>query len=162
MIDHNSMVIMMIIALIGGISAALIAKNKGRNPLIWFFLTLLCVPLGLFILCLLSPATKREEQKVPAETLPRQASSEAAFSDDLGGEMNDLHSRRLPTNQAIDWYFIDQNLETVGPLSMDQLRKALIDRHLDPTTYIWCEEFSDWTQISEFQNGSILFDADLL
>jgi GYF domain 2 len=69
---------------------------------------------------------------------------------------------RVSRDTTIDWYYVDNKSNIAGPLKLSELRKSLIEGKYDSQVYIWCEEFLDWTQIFQLQNGASLLDPDFL
>ena len=139
---------------------AYIAKQRGRGPVAWFFVGFALGLIGLLILYLLPSKRKQAEPK--AVTTPmREIHSEAAMPAENSNPYKE-HLKRIPTNPALQWYYISLNLETLGPFKLDELRKEFHEKKLDIQSYIWCEEFDDWMQIQELQNHNIITDPDLL
>lgn len=142
-----------------GVLTAMVAKKKGRNTILWFLVGFSFGLIGLLVAWKLSPVNT--DPKAKSATIPiREVRSEAASPADQPYPSENV--KRIPTSLSIQWYYINADLDTVGPLKVDELRKHLHDNKLDASTYIWCEEFVDWMQISEFQNSSTLLDSDLL
>lgn len=151
--------ILVISSTIFGVATGMVAKNKGRNPILWFLVGFSFGIIGLFVAYRMSSLSADSKSK-PAPVPVREAHSEATSPADQPFPTENV--KRIPTNLSIQWYYINANLDTVGPLKLGELRKHINENKLDDSTYIWCEEFSDWMQISEFQNSSTLLDPDLL
>jgi hypothetical protein len=147
---------------ITGITTSYIAKQRNRNPIAWFFVGLFFSLFGLLLLLALPskaiPAEEKEEAKVP--DIKTMHSDAAALSD--GSMYNEPSIPRISRDSQIDWYYIDSKAKITGPLKLPELRKALIEAKMDAKTYIWCEEYLDWTQIFSIQNGESLLDPDFL
>lgn len=159
----RSVVIALMTGLIVGCINIPIAKQRNRNPVNWFFIGFLFSLLGLLLLIALpsraNESSKVEDVKVP--DIKKAPHAEAAAIPD-GPLFPSAIQLRVSRDSTIDWYFIDQRSDIIGPLKLNELRKALIERKLDNQTYIWCEEFPDWTQIYQLQNGASLLDPDFL
>ena len=155
---------LLIVWIIIGTDCALIAKSKGRNPILWFILGAGFSLLALVPLLLLSAKVEKKEE-ITRKTIPSSPqimSQEAALSaDDLPLEPTPI-VKRIPSDPTLRWYLINENVEVEGPMIISELRKQVVTRKLDLTTYIWCDEFPTWMQILEFQNLSILTDPDLI
>jgi hypothetical protein len=146
--------------LISGAVTALIAKQKNRNPIAWFFIGLLFGVLGILAITVLAAKPSKKDAEVASVAIS-EARSESALPADSGrSHLGPV--KRIPTNKSLQWYYLNKNVDTIGPLTVDDLRRQIFDNKLDGSTYIWCEEFADWSQISEFQNNNILLDPDLL
>ena len=148
-----------------GALSAYLAKQRNRNPIIWFSMGLLFSLFGLLCLLLL-PSKKAPSQPVivaknaSPPDIKHIHNEAAAFSD--GPPFQPPQTLRISRDTTMDWYFIDHNSNVVGPTKLADLRKALLSQKLDNQTYIWCEEFPDWTQIKNLQNGAFLLDPDFL
>jgi|JI9StandDraft_1071089.scaffolds.fasta_scaffold180879_1 hypothetical protein len=140
-----------------------LAKQRNRNIFLWFALGLLFNVLAFLVIFFLPVKAKKPEAEVATNTLSMTQESNAKDSfypsEDKITPREPLR-KRIPTNQTVPWYFINKNLEKIGPLNLSELRKAFIENTLDDTTYIWCEEFDNWTQVKEFQNKTTLTDPD--
>ncbi len=159
--NYSSFAVLLFWTTIGCLTAY-IAKQRGRNPVIWFFIGLFFSLFGLILLLLLPSKInlqpKQEDIKVP--DIKTTHSESAALSDD--SMYSGPSMPRISRDTSLDWYFIDNTSKIIGPLKLSELRKALIENKMDQKTYIWCEEFLDWTLISDLQNGASLLDPDFL
>ena len=158
MYPSSALFILFTIAII----SAYIAKQKQRNPFLWFFFGLSTI--GLFILIFLPQKTKPSSRKQPQlikeqinENMQKQST---VLPKNFTPSPSIMH--RIPHDPSIDWFFINNDLKFIGPLKLPLLRKTLIEKNLGAQTYVWCEEFDDWKQISSLQNGQSLLDKDLL
>lgn len=148
-----------------GIAASYLAKNRGRNPLAWFFIGLTLGLLGLLLLFLLPKVESQEQaQTATTETFGQaeEVHSEAALpSDDSPPAVN---MKRLPRNPKLEWFCIDLDAEPniVGPMKMDELRTYIHKHEITETTHVWCSQMDEWTLISDCSNASILLDTDYL
>ena len=140
-----------------------LAKQRGRNIALWFVLGLM---FSLFaVLCIFfSPPKERKEEPEGASslTIAKQSAADSFYPENKPSSYSKPLSKRIPTSVSIPWYFLNKKLEKVGPLKLPELRKAFAENHLDDTTYIWCEEFENWMQLSEFQNKTTLTDPDYI
>jgi len=145
-------------ACIGGLTAYF-AKQRHRNPLSWFLIGL---ALGIFGFLLLFLLPSKKVEKKQEATLPIAESHNEAAIPSENPTPYQPPAKRIPTNRSILWYYLDENLDTQGPLTIDKLRKTLHEKKLDATCYIWCEEYDDWMQIQDCQNQNVLTDPDLI
>jgi len=153
-----------------GILNAYIAKGRQKNPLLWFLIGFSFGLLGLFLL-VLWPATnnnkQKEKKKAPAFGFKKDHTPLYNATDLPGYPTEELHLHepnhiRFPSDKKMSWYLINRVDEIVGPLTLRDLRKTLIENNLDENTYIWCEEFGNkWHQIRKITNNNLL-DADFL
>lgn len=139
------------------------AKKKSRNEIGWAAAGLFFGFFALLTILLLPKKTKDVKAPVKEAASPvMESKASEAFA---GDEPFDLpRAPRISGSKALDWYFIDSTEDNTikGPLSVDDLRKELHAKTLNGETYIWCEEFEDWTLISEFSNASLLLDPDFI
>lgn len=151
----------LLLSIISGVVTALVAKQKQRNAVIWFFLGF-CF--GLFSLIFVSLLPSKGSPKTnevasfsyadsSAQALPPEENMPATSSEKI---------LRIPMNLNIDWYYIDQNLTTQGPFKLKELRRIVVEKKLSEETYIWCDECDDWTPIKAFSNRSTVFDPALV
>ena len=149
-----------------GIVCSLVAKSKGKNQYLWFFLGTFFSIIGLLVLLLL-PAKKKEKVPDIGHLSDKKMNSDAAapLGDDSFSDQTPPPAKRIKPDPSMQWHYISETeklVEVIGPISIDELRKHVINKKLPMSTYIWCEELADWTQIHEFQNMSYLTDADLI
>jgi len=150
----------LIACFLSGAITAIIAKQKNRNPISWFFIGLSFGIFGVLFVTFL-PAKPSKKDPEAASVPISEVRSESALPADAGrSSMGPV--KRIPTNKSLQWYYLNKNVDTIGPLTIDELRHHIFDNKLDAATYIWCEEFADWMQISEFLNNNVLLDTDLL
>lgn len=162
----QSMYSMLAIWVIIGIICSFVAKSKGKNQYLWFAIGVLFSVLGLLILLLL-PKKEKEKVATPSPAVAKSMNSEAALpADDEENFMEPTPPvKRIKQDTALQWHYIyesDTIVEVRGPFNIDDLRKEFVNLKLPISTYIWCDEFADWTPLSEFQNMSYLTDPELI
>jgi hypothetical protein len=145
---------------ISGAVIAMIAKQKNRNPIIWFFLGFLFPLFSILFITFLPARPGKKDPETASVPISEIRSESALPADSIRSSVGPV--KRIPTNKSLQWYYLNKNVDTIGPLTIDELRHHIFDNKLDGTTYIWCEEFADWMQISEFINQNVLLDTDLL
>ena len=160
--EYSYVAVILCWVMMGSVSAY-IAKQRNRNPISWFFIGLLFSFFGLLLLLALpskttDDSTKTEDVKVP--DIKAAYNEAAAYSDDSIYPHENMP--RISRDSTIDWYFVYNRSKIIGPLKLSELRKSLIENKMDSNTYIWCEEYTDWTQINMLQNGASLLDPDFL
>ncbi len=153
-----------VIWVIVGLISAYVAKRKGKNPLVWFAMGTLFSVLGLMILLML-PKNKDDEDKSTLAPVHSMSSEGGLHAEEEGFNEPSPSVKRIKPDPTLQWHYIfesDNIVEVRGPMSIDELRKAVVNLKLPITTFIWCDEFPDWTPISEFQNSSYLTDKELI
>lgn len=141
------------------------AKKRGRNEKLWavlglFFGVFAVLALYLFPKKGIPPTTPIQEQAGPISSIHNE--SAASLEDDESFEIP--RQKRLSSSRSLDWYYIDPSEDNAinGPHKIKELREVIHMKKLDCNTYIWCEEFDEWTVISEFSNASLILDADFI
>jgi hypothetical protein len=120
------------------------AKKRGRNPHAWFAIGLFFGIFGLGALFLLPPLNK----------LPRIGPSPDPLLAKKNLEILDpSHSSKL-------WYYLDEENQQFGPMSLDALTNAWERGKVDKTTYVWNEVMENWKHLEEvlrtpLQNASL-------
>ncbi len=153
-----------IIWVIIGLISAFVAKRKGKNPLLWFAIGTFFSLLGLILLLLL-PKNKDDDDKSTLAPVHSMNSEGGAPAEEESYSEPTPTAKRIKSDPSFQWYYVfesDSSAEVRGPMTIDLLRKAVVSLKLPLATYIWCDDFPDWTQISEFQNPSFLTDKDLI
>jgi len=127
----QSLFINIVIALL----TALFAKERGRDPYIWFGLGLLGSFFALLALFLL-PNLNKERTAQPKET-----------------KVIDVEAIRLyPTFDEHDWFYLDSERKTIGPLSFLELKKLFQKGTLIEESLVWNESETEWKKISLYPN----------
>ena len=159
--DYRSLAVL-IFWITMGFTTAYIAKQRNRNTTGWFFIGLFFSLFGLLLLLVLPSKTPQttDKENVKVPDIKAAYNEAAALSDDSMYREPSLP--RISRDPTIDWYYVDSKSKISGPHKLPKLRKALIEGKHDSSTYIWCEEFLDWIQIGELQNGASLLDPDFL
>lgn len=106
------------------------AKERGRDPLIWFVLGILGGIFALAVLFFLPSIKKKEEKEEPS---PQMIES-------------------LPVNDSLlhfDWHYIDVNKAQKGPVEIEDLHQAWEDGLVNKDCYVWHHDMSDWTKVSD-------------
>lgn len=111
------------------------AEKRGRNPIVWFGLSLL---IGLFapLILWLLPTVESEEKKIKENT--REVSSRPL---ELSGE-----KEKVPHSPLVEklWYYLDQHHQQYGPVSLLALRELWNTGRLELTSYVWTEGMANW------------------
>ncbi|MCH9811724.1 DUF4339 domain-containing protein [bacterium] len=150
-----------LIPLLFAISCYTLAKKLGRNPIIWAGLGLI---FNLIALIALAFSAKKETAK---SNPIKETTGNGVMHNDGAAAINDdsfemPKAPRISSSKSLNWHYINSDNEIKGPFSLNDLRKEIHTNKLDSTTYIWCDEFEEWTQITEFSNASLLLDSDFI
>jgi hypothetical protein len=141
-----------------------LAKKRDRNEIIWAATGLFFGIFALLTLLLLPKKTKISKSPIKetagkANVMHNEQS--AALDDDA---FETPKAPRLSSSKNLNWYYISatESTEIKGPFGINDLRKEIHGSKLDGGTYVWCEEFEDWTLLSDFSNASLILDADFI
>lgn len=113
-------------ALLTGIAAVYLAKQKNKDPFLWFFIGALFGLLGvIYLYFFVSP-----KQKPQTALLTPVA--------------------KAPVLSQKFWYYLDQENRQLGPMSYDALNQAWREGRVSATTYVWNEDLENWKPFGEF------------
>lgn len=117
-----------------GFATAHFAKQRGRDPIVWFCIGTFFGILGLLFLFILSPL--KSEEETPGET-----------AEIFEGPP----STQLPHHDyAIkDWYYYDDNKERIGPISFEKLKTLWASAAIRMDSYLWSEGMDDWKMLKD-------------
>ncbi len=112
--------------LIFGATSAYMARTRGKNPYLWFFLGMFFGVFGILALYL----TSRSKKKKEPTTI------------DITPQFYPIHKDNL-------WYYLDPaNLQN-GPMSFDALVGAFKAGKVSDKTYVWNETLENWKPFSD-------------
>ncbi len=117
-----------VLALLIGSLNAYLAKNRGRSPVIWFFIGAFFGLLGLIALFLLP-----------------------SFQQDASAQEKEISTPELIIKPlpplANSWYYLDAQHTQVGPISLLDLERFYKERAIKASTYLWCAEMPEWKKL---------------
>ena len=108
-----------------GVIASRMAKLKGRDPVMWFWLGVLFGLIALIVLYFLKDLKSSKESP----------------------EVHVVEEKKL--DSAGVWYFLDQKQSPAGPFSFDDIRAMFKEGSLSTSSYLWYEEWTDWKLASD-------------
>ena len=114
----------LLVAFCTGLLGAYLARKRGRNPYVWFFVGFFFGILGAMVIFF---APKAKKKPSPLSEPSKQ---------------DPLPSIKGPTDKF--WYYLDPTHQQMGPMSLDALTSAWREGKISLTTYIWHEELSEW------------------
>lgn len=115
--------------LLGG-ATSYFARQRGRDPLVWFFIGMLLGILGLLLLFLLPSVALEEEKSREGDTLEELKEEDSGF-------------------RFREWYYLSNAREQVGPNSYSNLRDMWNSKTISEETYVWCDGMEIWKKIEE-------------
>ena len=129
-----------IIASLFGAICAYYGKQRGRDPLNWFFIGLFLGVIGLILLFIL-PAKK-------APVLAEEIQKTAPIQEPI--EEKEIPSSHKP---PLFWYYLDAENKQFGPMSFEGLQTAFKEDKINDATYIWNQEMTNWQRFGDvFKN----------
>jgi len=119
----------LLLGLLNAFLCAHFAKKRGRNPLYWF------IGGGLFGLFALGTLFLLPIRKIG---VPVQAAAAVPLLQTVAP----AHVDKL-------WYYLDQEKQQYGPMSLVALSKAWNDGKLHVHSLVWNEELENWKRFDE-------------
>jgi len=124
-------------SLLFGAIAGYVAKTKGKNPYLWFFLGVLLGIFSLLFLFLSDKIFKKSpfQKKTDTTTIDVTPDTTSGFD---------------PEFQKTFWYYLDQQNKQNGPMSFEALTKAWKSGEVSQKTYVWNETLENWKPFEDF------------
>lgn len=120
-----------IVALIGALAAKM-AKNKGRDPVIWFWLGALFGLIAIAVLYFLKDLSKEEKGALTALEESSAPVDEEKKLDSVGV-----------------WFILDKKRAPMGPFSFEDIRSMFKEGSLNASSYLWHEAWAEWKRASD-------------
>ncbi len=142
-LDHPQFIPSLIGLLIVASFTAYYASRKGKNPFLWFLwgcLIGVLAPLTLFFLTLYKEKERLEAEKAAHLVSPDPATIPPANPILLSKEIE---------QQEHLWYYLDQEHQQIGPVSIVALRELWNTGRLDLTNYVWTKGMKEWKKVDE-------------
>lgn len=119
---------------IGAVSAFL-AKKRGKNPFLWFFLGMLFGIFGLIFLFFSQPT---KAHRAPAE-----------------GLKSDPNTIDITPNVSADakktfWYYLGAENAQKGPMSFEGILREFREGLISRDTLVWNETLENWQPLRDF------------
>ncbi len=116
-----------------GLTCAVWAEKKGKNPYLWFLVGLFFSVAGVVI------AYFKLRHKTPLQPA-KQLPDRFPVSENYG-------KTRL-------WFIIEKNNEVSGSMSFYALKKKFDEKLIDESTYVWTEALPDWQRLGTVETTS--------
>lgn len=140
-------VVSFIVSTVFAFICAYYAEKKGRYPLGWFILGFLFTIFSLIVLFFLSPL-KQEEA----------GSSTAVVKDELKGPPPAPIEFTKEEDRL--WYYLDQNHQQMGPVSMVALREEWNRGLLELNSYVWADGMEKWEKVDQLPELKAAFKRE--
>lgn len=121
----------------GGV-CSYVAKNKGRNPVMWYILGMLFCLLALIVLSLL-----------PSLKTPAQISDETEENEDEKLSGSGFDEKKILAYQQNEWFYLGEDKQPKGPVGFNDLKTLWMDGLLESRSFVWTEGMVNWKRISE-------------
>jgi hypothetical protein len=185
----EGLLIQLIIMAIFGTICAVIANSRGRSAVGWFFIGCFFSCLGLIILLVLPDLKVQEEERQRMALENRRLREQIRKDRMVADQRHDDSERRLtahdrvlnldtsteqkevsppPIRQAlagsdseqfaVSWYFADGG-NSVGPISLDELKKMWKEARLQHDSLVWHEGMREWIAVSGVRGLKEVLDA---
>lgn len=141
--DPNMLLSFILLLIIASLTAYY-ASRKGRNPLLWFIIGIL---LGIFapLILLFFPAVKNSVtgNGMPTMTVspPDHTHQQLPQPPPTPAEL-----KRQEEEEKL-WYYLDQNHQQVGPVSIVALRELWHRGQLELNNYVWTDGMEQWEKV---------------
>lgn len=169
-------VVRLIVVVVFGVACAMIAQNRGRSAVAWFFIGVFLGCIGLILLLAL-PNLKLEQERheqlrrenrrlrerlrkdrQTADQRHQSVTERLGIHDEAlgldtakaleGPAETPAHLAGGPPPPPRDWYYLIGQ-ERFGPVAEPILRQLWREGRIDATTLVWCKEMRDWQPIGE-------------
>ena len=117
-----------------------LSQKRGRNIRTGFWIGFFFGLIGLLILFLL-PVKEKQEKNILLTNTSKKENTNHFFS-------NPLYLDKL-------WYYLDNQKQKEGPMSLNKLKKEWEEGKIFPSTYLWSEGMEKWEKLKNlFENHS--------
>lgn len=143
--DPNMLLSFILLLLIASFTSYY-ANLKGRNPILWFIIGIL---LGIFapLILLFFPNIKNERNDsggMPTMTISNPDPSNQQHLPET--PLTEMEVKQQELEDKL-WYYLDQNHEQIGPVSLIALRELWNRGQLDLNSYVWADGMEQWQKV---------------
>lgn len=137
--DHDVLLSFILLLIIASFTAYY-ANRKGRNPLLWFIIGVL---LGIFapLILLFLSSVKPVDSDIPTMSV---SNPDPSLDQDQAPPQVNLQSSEEENKL---WYYLDQNHQQIGPVSIIALRELWNRGQLEITSYVWSDGMEQWQKV---------------
>lgn len=138
--DHDVLLSFILLLVIASFTAYY-ANRKGRNPLLWFIIGVL---LGIFapLILLFLSSVKPVDSDIPTMSV---ANPDPSLDQVVQTPAQSDFQQNEEENKL--WYYLDQNHQQMGPVSIIALRELWNRGQLEITSYVWSDGMEQWQKI---------------
>lgn len=117
--------------LVFGSISAYLAKKRGKNPYLWFFLGTLFGVFGVLFLYF-----------APKDQAARPKTDDTTPTVDITPKVSESDKEKF-------WYYLDPENKQMGPMSYDGLLRNYGDGTITKDTHVWNENYDEWKPLSD-------------
>jgi hypothetical protein len=128
------MILSLIIWVIIGAITANLAKQRGRDPYVWFLVGMVLGLFGILALFIL-PKAKRSDVPNPHVVIPTVIVPEVVVE-----PIQLFHCK--------DWFCVDVSKKQLGPMNFTDFKKLWDEKKILPQSYVWTEGMASWLPLS--------------
>jgi hypothetical protein len=152
--DFN-MLLSFILLLVIASGTAYYASRKGRNPLLWFIIGVLLGAIAPLIL-LFFPTIKNEQKNngMPTMTVSQP---DPNFTPVSPTPPTPADLKRQDEEGRL-WYYLDQDHQQVGPVSIIALRELWNRGLLELNSYVWTDGMEKWEKVDHLPELKIVLN----
>lgn len=152
------MILSMVCWLLIGAATAHFAKQRGRDPTIWFFIGILLGLLGLILVFIMPALNGTQTQQSPSgsggtDSISRPSSQAESVKEEHSLPRHDFFVK--------DWFYLDDARKQQGPVPFDTLKREWKEERIGHATFIWSEGMDNWKKIGDFSELKDLLDAEI-
>ncbi len=147
----------LILTLIGGVTAFL-ARERGRDPIFWFFIGILFSVFGLITLLVmpdLSKEANKEDKDLKDMTTNKQENLLPKNSPATPLPLppaSPLEKPPFPTPLSEDqWFYMDYHWEMSGPWTLTEFAEHWRRGEMPAETMVWNPNLEQWTAIAQLK-----------
>ena len=139
------MIVWLSFALLSGLLCSFVAQKKGRSALGGFLWGFFLPVLALLVFLLLPPKNSQE----PNADLNLDLQELEALE-----ETEELREEKQEESSFLLWYYLDEQKQVCGPLSMHRLKEDCKEGRVIPSTLVWNDTLEKWTPYKEVVKDS--------
>lgn len=121
--------LMLFMTLVMGGAAAYLAKQRKKDPFLWFFIGSFFGLLGVLYLYFFAKSPKKDPETA-VQTPPTPI-------------------KLAPPASQKYWYYLNPENQQFGPMSYDALNQAWKEGKISVETYVWNEDLENWKLFGE-------------
>lgn len=140
----NVFITFVIIIVIAGLTSYY-ADRKGRNAMAWFVLGLLLGAIAPLILLFLPSLNGKDKELDSNQRGPSSMPTSFPFDSKETHELPVIRPIFPEENKL--WYYLDQNHNQYGPVSIIALKDLWKTGQLELNSYVWSEGMQNWEKV---------------